>query len=53
MELSGAAVLDDFDDFDDDLPCLAREECVRSLLGNDAADALNRWLMEFGDGDDD
>jgi hypothetical protein len=50
MELSGPAVLDDFDD---DLPCLAREECVRSLLGGDAADALNRWPMEAGDGDDD
>ena len=37
MELSGPAVLDDFDD---DLPCLAREECVWSLLGDDAADAL-------------
>ena len=49
MELSAAG----WDDFDDDLPCLARSECVRSVLGDRAADSLDEPPPETGDGDDD
>ena len=49
MEMSGAAI---WEDLDDDLPCLAREECVRSLLGEEAAAAMNRWPLDLADGDD-
>ncbi len=43
---------DAWDDFDDDMPCLARPESVRSILGDEAADSLSKPL-DFGDGDDD
>lgn len=52
MELSSATVGAEWDEFDDDLPCLAREECVRSFLGDDAADSLNRWPWDAGEGED-
>ncbi len=49
MEADIAAI---WDELDDDMPCLARPECVRSVLGDEAADSLNEPL-EFGDGEDD
>jgi hypothetical protein len=37
------------DDFDDDMPCLARAECVRAVLGDAAADSLS--VLDEGDDD--
>jgi hypothetical protein len=37
------------DDFDDDMPCLARAECIRGVLGDAAADSLD--VLDEGDDD--
>ena len=49
MEISTAF----WEDLDDELPCLAREECIRGLLGDDVAQSLDQWPFEAGEGDDD
>jgi hypothetical protein len=49
MELSTV----DLDNFDDDLPCLARESCVQDLLRDAPADCLYCRLEDLSDGDDD
>ena len=43
---------DDLDGFEDDLPCLAREACVRDLLRDAPPDCLYCRLEVLSDGDD-
>jgi hypothetical protein len=52
MELSSAVDWSEWGEFEDDLPCIAREECVRSFLGDAAADTLSRWPWDTGEGED-
>ncbi len=44
---------DAWDDFDDDLPCLARDNCIEVVLRDSPADCLYCQLSELDLGDDD
>ena len=44
---------DAWDDFDDDLPCLARDSCIEAVLRDSPADCLDCQLGDLDLGDDD
>ncbi len=42
----------EWDDFGEDVPCLAREDCIEDLLRDAPADCLYCRLAELDEGDD-
>lgn len=42
-----------WNNFDDDLPCLARDSCIDAVLRDSPADSVYRQLGELDLGDDD